>query len=81
MNKKKNPLYVVSEKNGIVEEAFGKLDFIIKKLGLTPFVNYLKEIISQLLATVQSYQAFVVVKTYIDQILNQLTALLMKFAK
>lgn len=77
---KKNPLYVVSEKGGVVEEAFGKFDYIVKKLGLSPLVNYIKEIIKSLLESVQSYQAFVVIKAYIDDILNQVTAVLMKFA-
>lgn len=77
---KKNPLYVVSDKGNVVEEALGKFDFFIKKLGLAPLVNFLKEFFQQLLSTVENYQMFVVIKNFIDTTLNQLTAVLMKFA-
>jgi hypothetical protein len=81
MAKKKNPLYVVSEKNGIVEEAFSTIDFIVKKLGLTSFVNYLKETINQLLSMVNNYQIFVIVKAHIDELLTNIIHLFGKFAK
>ncbi|MDA9793337.1 hypothetical protein N9B72_02005 [Bacteriovoracaceae bacterium] len=81
MAQKKNPLYIVSEKSGIVEEAFSKLDFIVKKLGLTSFVNYLKETINQLLSMVNNYQMFVIVKGYIDEFLSNIINLFGKFAK
>lgn len=76
MAKNKNPLYVVSEKSGVVEEAMSRIDYWVKKLGLTPLMNFLKEAINQLLEIVNNFQMFVIVKAYIDELLEKVIGLL-----
>lgn len=52
---KKNPLYVVTQKGGVVEEATGYLDALIKKLGLTPLIELMQSLFQMLMENVTNY--------------------------
>ncbi len=68
--KNKNPLYVV--KKDYVEEAQGVLDLIIKKLNLTPIIEFLMALIKMLLENVKSYAAFEAISDTVEDIFNRI---------
>lgn len=74
---KKNPLYVVtkSKKGSVVEEASGLIDLLIKKFNLAPALQILQALMESLLAQVNSYAMFMTIKKVIDDLLDQVTAL------
>lgn len=78
---KKNPLYVVtkSKKGSVVEEASGLLDLLIKKFNLAPVVQILQALMESLLAQVNSYAMFMSIKKVIDDLLDQVMALVAPF--
>ena len=51
--KKSNPLFVVKE--GTVEEAKNPFDFLIKKMGLGPVLDFLENMINILYSEVKDY--------------------------
>lgn len=73
--KQKNPLYVVKEKGSLVEEATGIVDYLIKKLHLAPLIELLKTLIEMVLKQVNSYQALVIAREFIEKIISKLTLL------
>ncbi len=75
--KNKNPLYVVKGKE--VQEASSLLDLVIKKFNLTPIINILKTLLQMLVEQVENFAMFVVVKTYIDEMMKKITDLAAKF--
>lgn len=78
MKKKvKNPLYVV--KGDQVEQATNFLDVLIKKMNLEPLVELIGSLLKMLIENVQNYQAFIVLKNFIDQLMGKLE-LFRKFA-
>lgn len=77
--KSKNPLYVVTNKGQDVEEAENFLDAIVKKLGLEPVISILEGILQEMLQQVSSYAFFMVLKAYIDQLVETLEKLIKKF--
>lgn len=74
----KNPLYVV--KGQQVEQAKDWFDLLIKKFELEPVVAFLQQLLQMLLAQVQSYPLFLVVKGYLDQLLVMLRPLTSAFS-
>jgi hypothetical protein len=70
--KKKNPLYVISEDDSVVQEAFGYWDLLIKKLGLEPLMIMVREFFITMLSQVNNYQMFVIVKSVIDSWIEKL---------
>lgn len=68
--KNKNPLYVVNGKD--VQEASGVVDFLVKKLNLEPIIEMINSLIELLLSNVSSYPMFLVVKEFIDKIINKI---------
>lgn len=66
----KNPLYVVSEKGSVVEEASGLFDFLVKKTGAGPLVEILGEILKSLLASIQNYAGLTWVNQKLKEILD-----------
>jgi hypothetical protein len=75
--KNKNPLYVVKGKE--VQEASSMLDLLIKKFNLEPLVTVLKNIFNLLLEQVENYAMFLVIKNFLDEILQKLIDLGKKF--
>ena len=75
--KTKNPLYVVKGKD--VQEASSMLDLIIKKFNLEPLMTVLKNIFNLLLEQVENYAMFLVIKNFLDEILQKLIDLGKKF--
>lgn len=74
----KNPLYVV--KGQQVEQAKDWFDLLIKKFELEPVVAFLQQLLQMLVAQVQSYPLFLVVKGYLDQLLMMLRPLTSAFS-
>ncbi|MBT3983174.1 MAG: hypothetical protein HOE90_17605 [Bacteriovoracaceae bacterium] len=75
-NRKKNPLYVVTNNGKDVEQAKGALDAFIKKYGLEPAMKVFN-IIMELLATkATTYPMFMVFKNALDNLLTQLETML-----
>ena len=70
--KKSNPLYVVTNKGKVVEEAKGHIDAIIKSMGLAPLIEFLEEMFRIIVSTVTSYPMFVLLKEYIDDLVARL---------
>ncbi|MFZ4714330.1 MAG: hypothetical protein ACOYL6_11475 [Bacteriovoracaceae bacterium] len=79
--KKKNPLYVVTNKGKDVEQASNLIDGIIKKLNLAPVIEILKVFLKMLSENVKSYAMFVEVKKVFDQYLAMLAPLFAMFSK
>lgn len=79
--KKKNPLYAVNKKEGIVEEACGWLDLIVKKLNLEPVIAMLNQLFQMLLENVKNYSMFVEVKKFIDGAIEQVLMLMGTLSK
>jgi len=75
--KTKNPLYVVKGKD--VQEASSMLDLFIKKFNLEPLMTVLKNIFNLLLEQVENYAMFLVIKNFLDEILQKLVELGKKF--
>lgn len=75
--KNKNPLYVVKGKE--VQEASSMLDLLIKKFNLEPLMTVLKNVFNLLLEQVENYTMFLVVKNFLDEILQKLIDLGKKF--
>lgn len=72
-SKKKNPLYVVTEKGSVVEEASGLFDALIKRFSLGPVIGLFETIFKELLSLVTNYQMFTLVKAWLDQWVEQLS--------
>lgn len=76
--KKKNPLYVVTNEGKDVLEASNLIDAFIKKLGLEPVLSFLDVILQTLLEQVNNYAVFMLVKEFIDELVNMLESLAKK---
>ena len=79
-NKKKNPLFVVTNEGRDVEEAQGFWDAIVKKCHLGPFIDFLNIVYEMLLENVRSYAWFKAITDYINQLLQTFFEM-MKFLK
>ena len=76
LNKKLNPLYVVSKNGKDVEKASDLLDLFLKKTGLDQLLPILQTIIDSLLAEVKTYPMFIEVKKVIDNLLASVLAII-----
>lgn len=74
-NSVKNPLFVVTNKGKDVEEVSNYLEVIVKKLGLTPFVEFIDELFTALISQVTSYALFLVIKDFFDDLVAKLEEL------
>jgi hypothetical protein len=73
MGYKENKIfYVVSQKNNVVSEAKGVVDFIVQKLNLQPLINLLKQIIAFILENISGYPAVVMCKKIVDEFLKKM---------
>jgi hypothetical protein len=75
VKKKKNPLYVVTNKGKDIEQADGVWDALVKKFHLAPVIEFFQMIFDFLLAKVNSYAWFVVIKQKIDELVESLNKL------
>lgn len=75
--KTKNPLYVIKGKD--VLEAKGIFDLVIKKLNLEPLLQVLQNILKMLLDQVKTWESFIAVKTYMDELMANYFMLIKKF--
>ncbi|MBT3585687.1 MAG: hypothetical protein HN509_12350 [Halobacteriovoraceae bacterium] len=71
-NKKKNPLYVVTNKGKDVEPAENRWDAFIKKYDLGPFIQFLQGLIDLMASQVKTYQGFLALKQLVDQLVAKL---------
>lgn len=76
--KMKNPLYVVKGNN--VEQAQNWFDMLVKKFDLEPVLRMLQQVLSMLLAQVQSYPVLALVKAWFDMVMEKFSPLLKAFA-
>ena len=81
--KRKNPLFVVTNKGKDVEQASDFFDVLIKKFNLAPVIEILKVFMKMLSENVKNYPMFLVVKNLFDKYMALLTPFLssMGFAK
>jgi hypothetical protein len=75
--KNKNPLYVVKGKE--VQEAFGLFDLVVKKLNLEPMMRVLESIFKMLLEQVKTWDTFITVKKFLDEMILATLAMGKKF--
>ncbi len=78
-SKNSNPLYVVKDKD--VHMVNNWIELLIKKWNLEPLFQMLMQIFQSLLDQVQTYPVFVMVKTLIDQWMDQVENFLLSFSK
>ena len=71
VKKNKNPLYVVTQKGSVVEEAAGFVDMLVKKFNLTPVLNFLDWLFQALLEQVKDYPTFIAIKNFIDLVMKR----------
>lgn len=79
MANKKNPLYVVTKKGNVVEEANNFLDAVIKKLNLGPLIDFINQLIQMILEQVKDYPTLMAAKKFIDLLVGRME-LFLKFA-
>jgi hypothetical protein len=77
--KNKNPLYVVKGKE--VQEAFGLLDLVVKKFNLEPVIRVLESIFKMLLDQVKTWETFIAVKKFIDEMMETVLTVSKRFGK
>lgn len=77
--KKKNPLFVVTNNGKDVETASGLCDLVIKKLGLTKFVEFLDQILKMLLESVSSYPMLVAINEVLTAVLSDIEVVFKRF--
>ena len=68
--KKRNPLFVIKE--GTVEEAKNPLDFLIKKMGMGPILDFLENMIKVLYSEVKDYVTLVNMNKVLQDIILKL---------
>lgn len=73
---KKNPLYVVSKKGRVVEEAESTIDAFIKQFNLVPLVKILDSIIKDLLTQIKSYAMLVAVADFFEKLYTMVLSFL-----
>lgn len=71
-SKKKNPIYVVTNKGKDIEEASSLFDMLIKKVGLTEVVEFFKELLLSFAKSVNNYALFKVFKALVDNFVQSL---------
>lgn len=76
MAKNSNPLYAVTNNGKDIEEVSDYLELIITKLGLTPVVEFLDNLLLSLFEMISSYAVFVAVQAYIDELIQKLESLM-----
>ena len=77
--KNKNPLYVVKGKE--VQEAFGLFDLVVKKFNLEPVIRVLESIFKMLLEQVKTWETFIAVKKFIDEMIETVLTVSKRFGK
>lgn len=80
--KKKNPLYVVTNKGRDVEAAETIFDALVKRFGLGPIFKFLDEILEELLknllAQISSYALLVAAQKMLSEMIYQFELFLAK---
>lgn len=72
--KKKNPLFVVTNKGQDVEMATHYGEALLKLLGLENAWKFLMDILCDVLKSVKSYPMVVAIKEWLDDVLEKLMA-------
>lgn len=73
----KNPLFVVQKDT--VEEVENFFEYFFKKFGLEPLFNYIQQIFQLLMESVSDYPTLMVAKSWLDQFIQALEAILGNF--
>lgn len=68
--KKINPLFVI--KGGTVEEANNPLDYLVKKMGLAPVIEFLEGLFQSLISQVKDYVTLVNIQRIFENLVQQL---------
>ncbi len=69
--KNSNPLYVVTKKGKIVEKAKNPMDLIVKKFGLEPVRDVLKNIIALILSNIKNYPQLKAATEFFNRIITE----------
>jgi hypothetical protein len=75
--KNNNPLYVIKGNN--VEQAKNYFDLIVKKFNLGPAIEIMTNILKLMLSQVTSYQGFVMVKAWFDELVGKIFGAVTKY--
>lgn len=73
---KKNPLFVVTNNGQDVEQAYGFLDAMVKKLGLEPVMEFLQMIFNILMEQVGGLVALELFRGIFDEVVDNLEKIL-----
>ncbi len=71
-------LYVVTNRGQDVEKVHNLFELIVKKFGIGPLVSYLNQVISDVLAVVNSYPVIVAINRFLEVIIKSMEELLAK---
>ncbi len=77
MSKPKNPLYVV--KGTTVHPTENVWDYMVERLNLRPLLNILNELLKVVLNSVKDYPTFLMAKNFVDQIVEKVLSLKLRF--
>ena len=69
--KNKNPLYVVTHRGKTVQEAKGPWDAMVKKWGLEPVLEVLKQLLNFMLGLAQNYAMFQVIQDFLNRMIAE----------
>lgn len=67
-----NPLYVVTNDGKDVEQAKSLVDAFVKRFGLGPVLEFLDMMLELVVSYANNYAAFLVVKEFVDQLVETL---------
>ncbi len=73
--KNKNPLFVVTNEGQDVEAASGFFDAFVKRFGLGPALEVLKQIMQMITEAFPGYTSVIILKEFLDEILSQVLIL------
>jgi hypothetical protein len=77
--KSQNPLYAVTDRGRIVEEADNLIDFLVKKLHLAPVFEVLENILKEMVKASKNYPTLVWLQQQVDAIVAFLEGLAKKY--
>ncbi len=79
MAKTTNPLYAVTNKGKDIEPVDSYFELVIAKLGLTPLVEFVSELLDSLVEMISSYAMFVTIKEFIDSLIADIESIIAQF--
>jgi len=80
-SKDSNPLFVVTKKGEVVEEAKNLWDAFLKKYQLTPYFEMFEDMMNSFFKEIKNYAVLKAALEYFDYLLEEFKALLAKWEK